>query len=215
MITPEDMLHEQASELLPWLVNESLPEDEREAVLAHTRSCVICRRELDALESLQSAITRTGAAERIPAPDMREINARIDTLIERRGRWRRWLTRCGEWLGNPWRTAFAVQAVVLVAVASALFWSPAPAPEFTTLTSPESTDGSTYLRVVVDPVFDDASARKFLSDNRLIVVEGPSSRGIYKLRPEEPSADLDAVAAELLRNPNILFAEPTTQRARQ
>lgn len=215
MITPENMLHEQASELLPWLVNESLPENEREAVLAHTQNCVICRRELDALESLQTSITRTGAAQQIPAPDMREINTRIDRLIERRGRWRRWLMRCGDWLGNPWRTAFAVQAVVLLAVASALFWSPSPTPEFTTLTSPASVADRTYLRVVVAPEFDGASARQFLSDNRLIVVEGPSSRGVYKLRPEESSADLDAIAAELLRNPNILFAEPMTQRARQ
>ena len=50
MNAPETVSHEQAVELIPWLVNESLVGKEKEAVLEHAQSCVICRRDLDDLD---------------------------------------------------------------------------------------------------------------------------------------------------------------------
>jgi hypothetical protein len=42
--------HEQARELLPWLVNDSLAANERTLVREHAKNCVICRKELAELE---------------------------------------------------------------------------------------------------------------------------------------------------------------------
>ena len=55
----ESVSHEQAVELLPWLVNNSLDEQEKEAVLEHAHACVICRRELTNLQQLQNSISNT------------------------------------------------------------------------------------------------------------------------------------------------------------
>ncbi|MDH3553051.1 MAG: hypothetical protein OER22_10600, partial [Gammaproteobacteria bacterium] len=63
----EPMSHEQASELLPWLVNDSLAEGERDLVHEHATSCVICRRELHELENLRDSISDVSAATAIPA----------------------------------------------------------------------------------------------------------------------------------------------------
>ena len=49
MNTRESVSHQQAAELLPWLVNDSLDAGEKENVLEHALACVICRRELDEL----------------------------------------------------------------------------------------------------------------------------------------------------------------------
>ena len=75
----ESMSHEQAVEFLPWLVNGSLDEQEKEAVLEHAHACVICRRELSNLEQLRDSISHASGTSPIPEPDMRNINARIDS----------------------------------------------------------------------------------------------------------------------------------------
>ena len=83
MTAHEEMTHEQAIELLPWFVNESLDAGEHEAVQAHASGCVICRREIEELEVLQRSIREAPALEEMPAADMRRINARIDAQLER------------------------------------------------------------------------------------------------------------------------------------
>ena len=60
MNTDERMTHEIAAELLPWLANDSLPADEKGRVMAHARSCVVCRKDLEELQGhlygLQAAL---------------------------------------------------------------------------------------------------------------------------------------------------------------
>ena len=65
----ERFSHEQAVELLPWLVNDSLDELEKEAVLEHAHACMICRRKLSSLQQLQDSISNTSRTLPIPEPD--------------------------------------------------------------------------------------------------------------------------------------------------
>ena len=77
----DEMTHEAAAELLPWLVNDSLPDDELHRVRAHAQSCVACRKDLARLETLRDTVT-AGATEVDPPPvDMRRINRRIDAYM--------------------------------------------------------------------------------------------------------------------------------------
>ena len=57
----EHFSHEQVVELLPWLVNDSLDELERESVLEHAHACVICRRELSSLQQIRDSISDTSS----------------------------------------------------------------------------------------------------------------------------------------------------------
>ena len=132
------MPHEQAAELLPWLVNGSLASSERDDLLEHTKNCVICRRELKGLQRLRDSIAHVSDDAPIPAPDMRRINARIDALIERENRPRLMIARLRELVGTPWRIAFAAQTLLLVALGGALLWPDPDEGEFVTLTAPES-----------------------------------------------------------------------------
>ena len=76
---------DEAIELLPWLVNDSLQPDEREVVQAHATSCVICRRELDELRALHQAIDSTAAVIETPAPDiLTQAVAAIERYLGRR-----------------------------------------------------------------------------------------------------------------------------------
>ena len=214
----ELLSHEQARELLPWLVNDSLDAGERELVDEHAKSCVICRRELAELESLQASVSQTADPIAVPAPDMRRINARIDALIEKENRAQILLSRLREFLGSPWRIAFAAQTALLIVLGTALFWPQSEQAEYITLTVPQQVlpDGQ-YIRVVFDPNVGAAELPGVLDTLNLTIVEGPSERGVATLRLAAgvSAADRDGLVADLLTNPAVLFAEPVTTGAQR
>lgn len=216
MSRSELITHEQARELLPWFANDSLDPDERELVGEHAKSCIICRRELTELERLQKSMSISAQATAIPAPDMRRINARIDTLIEKQNRSHILMTRIRDFVSSPWRAAFAAQSVLLFALAAVLFWPQMQQAEFVTLTAPQNRLDGQHIRVVFDPRADAGEFSDLLAELQLTIVDGPSERGVATLRagPVMSAADRDALVSNLLADPGILFAEPVTNRAR-
>jgi hypothetical protein len=209
--------HEQAAELLPWLVNNSLDGDEKVAVLEHARACVICRRELGEFELLRDSISQTSAALPTPAPDMRSINARIDALTKNR-RWGwNWLPPIRETFENPWRIAFAVQSVLLIVLISLLL-SPEPQNrEFTTLTRPDNLPDGFYVRLVFSPELPQSELSTLLDKYELKVVQGPSARGVYTLGFKESLSieDRDNRVKRLQEDPEVLFAQLVTRDSDQ
>ncbi len=214
--------HEQAMELLPWLVNNSLSEDERGAVLEHAKSCVACRREMLQLENLRDSIKCLSGSEAVPAPDMRNINARIDRFIERQNLARRSLLWVGGFFDRPWRTAYAVQTVLLVVLAAALLWPDIPdtsnTPDtpkagFTTLTQSRELAVGHYVRAVFSPELTAAELQALLDDLQLAIVDGPTDRGVYTLAAGNSKAveERDAALIDLSQSPGVLFAQPVNQ----
>jgi len=209
----EVLPHERAAELLPWLVNNSLDEDEKGAVLEHARACVICRRELGVLEQLRDSIAPTAAAAPIPAPDMRNINARIDALINRQDWPRRLLAQIGDSLEGSWRIAFAAQSVLLVVLVGLLLWPNPENREFTTLSQPDELPAGHYVRLVFSPDLAQSELSILLHKYGLEVVEGPSTRGVYTVRLPETSTnpERDELVANLQMDMGVLFAQPVTR----
>jgi hypothetical protein len=88
--------HEEASRLLPWLVNGTLPRAEREQVERHVRDCLSCRAELREQQALKLLVQRHPhvhfSAEQGFAELARQLEAapqgppRADELIPQRPR---------------------------------------------------------------------------------------------------------------------------------
>lgn len=209
MSVHDPMSHEQAADLLPWLVSDTLDDAEKEIVLEHASACVICRRELDYLRQLRDSIVRTSGSMPMPDPDMRNINARIDALIANRHRGRMLLSRLREVFASPWRTAFAAQTVLLIALVAVLLWPEQKDAEFTTLTQPQDLPDGNYIRVVFSPELTEIQLAGLLERYDLAIVDGPSSRGVYTLGvTETPSSGVrDQLVMDLERDPNVLFAQ--------
>lgn len=204
------MTHEEAVELLPWLVNGSLRSDESDAVSRHATACVACRREIRQLEVLKEGFDRLSAAVDVPDADMRSINARIDARMAR-GRLPGWLhARIAAALGTPWRFAFAVQTVLVLALGAAWLSPSGEDAAYTTLTAVESLPSGDYVRVVFDPALSDASLQQLVAETGMVIVAGPSRRGVYTLgwSGEVPEEHRDAVIASLRRQETVLLAEP-------
>lgn len=208
MNTDDNLTHEQAIELLPWLVNESLPAGELELVLGHARSCVICRRELDELRRLRELVdaARPGV---VPEPDMRRINSRIDKLIADEKRPALLLARVGELFTSPLRVAVALQAVMLLVLGGLLLRPDASAPEFTTLTAPVELPAGQYLRAVFDPDLPGTEIETLIAGSGLAIVGGPSPRGVYTLSYTgiTTAEERAQVLTALQEHPQVLLAE--------
>jgi hypothetical protein len=212
---PEILPHEIATELLPWLVNGSLDEGEKVAVLEHAGACVICRRELGDLERLRDSISPISVAVPTPEPDMRNINARIDALIDRRNWGRNLVAQIRETFESPWRIAFAAQSILLIVLASLLLWPEPENAEFTTLTQPHDLPVGHHVRVVFSPELDQSEISTLLDRFELKVIEGPSSRGVYTLGLAEslPVEDRDRLLRSLQDDPKVLFAHPVSRES--
>ena len=210
MIARETLPHEHAMEMLPWLINDSLLGDERVAVLDHAQSCVMCRREIKSLQELRDSVISLSSAVPIPEPDMRNINARIDKLINRQNWARRSISWIGEFFASPWRAVYVAQSVLLVVLAAALLWPATRDTEYTTLTQASDLADGHYVRVVFSPDLAHSDLKELLDELELSIVAGPSDRGVYTLVTENSIVveERDAALARLLKNRSVLFAQP-------
>ena len=209
MTKRESMSHDEAIELLPWLVNESLDAEERQAVAKHATACVICRRELGELEALHQSIQRSTDSFEPPAVDMRRINARIDAQLERENRGARLFAWMRESLQSPWRIVFVAQSLALVAIAFIWLQPQSANPPFETLTTPRDLPAGNYVRVVFDPTVDAPALSALLQEFELNIADGPTDRGVYTLQISEglQMHERDDLAVELRSDERVLFAE--------
>ena len=210
MNVPETLSHETAAELLPWLANDSLADEEKSAVLEHARSCVICRREFDHLLRIQKTIADDADRMPLPEPDMRQINTKIDQLIDRRNSGRALLSRLQEIFADPWHVAFAAQSVALLVLAAVLIWPEDQQTGFTTLTQTQSLPDGHHIRAVFSPEMGDTELAALLDQFGLQVIDGPSKRGVYTLSGAGALtlADRDAIVIALRGESEVLFAQP-------
>jgi hypothetical protein len=205
----DSMTHDQAIELLPWLVNGSLAGEEYTAVSDHAASCVVCRRELGELEVLQQSISALGAHADLPVPDMRRINARIDAQLERETRKSSLVDAWQQFSTSHWRLAFVVQTAVLVAVVAILLIPREPTPEFTTLSTPEALPAGHYLRIVFDPTLSDVAVAEIVETSGLLAIAGPSDRGVVTLQfpATVDASERESALASLQDDDRVLFAQ--------
>jgi hypothetical protein len=211
----ENFSHEQAMELLPWLVNDSLDESEKEAVLEHAHACVICRRELSSLQKIRDSVSDTSSTLPIPEPDMRRINAQIDEIIDGRKSWRGLIIRFRNLFNSRGRIAFAAQSVVLLALVMILVWPEPEDAQFETLTQTDSLPDGHYVRVVLSPDIQQSQLKDFLDQHELTIARGPSNRGVYTLGVASRTQNIDMLVSNLQGDPIVLFAQPVIIGAEQ
>jgi len=205
---PDPMTHAEASALLPWAANQSLPHAVREAVVSHSLACVSCRRELHNLTAHVDELSSRNDAISVPAPDMRRINQRIDAHIFARGRAVRVLGRMLNFFADPWRAAVALQSVIIVII-GVLYVTPEPDESiFTTLSESASLPAGDYIRAVFSPELGTQEMNSLLQKFELVAFDGPSERGVYTLiHRGEDARDMEATALRLRQDERVLFVQ--------
>ena len=72
--------HREISALLPWYVNGSIGELERQRVDAHLLLCASCRDDLAHDRRVYEAVTAETAVEYMPAASLKRLQARLDAI---------------------------------------------------------------------------------------------------------------------------------------
>lgn len=187
-------LQAHPDELLPWLVNHTLSDQEQRLVEAHVETCTRCQQEVELLRR-----TRTQVKEfPLQSPGKFGLNRLMKEIQQENERIR--LAR-----PSPWRKSLVIAASFIIILQAGLLldaWFLSP--PMTPLSGPK--EGGTILQISFVPDTTEDQIRQSLNAVNAIVIDGPGPLGIYRIRLESSSTDHAAVEQtieQLRRQPTI------------
>ncbi len=201
-----------AWDLIPWYVNGTLDDAERQAVEAHLAANPSFQAEVAeqtrlaktvaSLDSMDVEMEHSLSAirQQIQAETPRtrpSTTTALRTAVRRLVGLLKWNPKILVPLG-----AVAASIVLLVV---ALPFTTSQDPTYRTLTTPTTSSDVPQLRVKVSGDATEIELRRLFMAHELQVIDGPSATGVYTLEAA-PGGDADAIAAALLRSPQIDFA---------
>jgi hypothetical protein len=218
--------HEEVWQLLPWYVNGTLDDPERNTVAQHIPICQTCEGEIARCRTIASLLHSSDLAAWTPSP---EHFTRLMTRIDRESALttaERWRLRIYEWVEksrlafqgtpSPLRWALAVQTAVIVLLAAAIVLQTSTAPPlfYRTLSDAVSSTepGRTHIQVVFADDLTERELRALLSTVQGAIVAGPSAMAVYTVvipaSGEERPARTRAALETLRAHPKVRLAEP-------
>lgn len=195
-----------AWEAMPDALQGALTPHQQAWLDGHLASCDACRGQFEQQRRLQRALRLPPD----PGPDMeaglQQLLARIDAQEMPAAREP---LRSSGWAGRALVAAVLVQAIGL-GVLGARLWtlSPAPAPEYRTLSQDTAPLPAGSIRLVPDPAMPLADWDALLQANALRVVAGPNAVGAYTVVPFSDAGGGDALLQRLRSTRGIRLAEP-------
>jgi hypothetical protein len=210
--------HEQIAALLPWYVNGTIGDFERQRVDAHLIACAGCRGELAQERRIYQGMTAEPAVEYMPAASLKRLQARLDGVAgaasanaeapvpaARKPR-RRSLT----WQGLI-AASVAVMAVALSLLAAdrwMQFRAHAAVPDYHTVTTSIPRPQGEVIRAVFSPTITLVELQAVLDEAQLRIISGPTEAGVYSLASNS-GRPVSASLASLRRDEKVRFAEIT------
>ncbi len=205
-------VHDEVLELLPWFINESLKEKERDLVLTHLRACNLCRLERDRLQ----AIERLVVEDDLIVPDYRfsfqKVLARINDA-ERNRESTAELDVSGS--ARNWLPVAGVAASLLVALIFVAGVQPGVEPaEFKTLSTTVQTNGSLQrIELTFAHPIQAQTMRKALIETQSNIISGPDDAGTYVVEMTLPEAmDQEAFIQSIQAIEGVQFARLSNQQ---
>jgi anti-sigma factor RsiW len=201
--------HHEVFALLPWYVNSTLEEADRERVEAHLDNCTICREDLAAQQRICEAIEAQPALDYMPVASLKRLQARLDAQGESAA------PPPQEQAANrtPWRGWMAA-SIAAMAVAVALFaadrWvlEARLQPSYRTVTSSVPRPQGEVIRAVFSPTITLVELQTILDEAQLRIVSGPTEAGVYSLASNS-TLTVHASLALLRQHSTVRFAEGT------
>jgi anti-sigma factor RsiW len=224
-------IHDEAFELIPWLVNGRISRSEQEWLERHLSECEECRREVAVQHRLRRAIRcNESNIEYAPHASFQRLWSQIEASersaapvdgIDRGMDPGRSMLEAHRATLPPqrWLVAAATLLAVGLGLVMAMTWraqSPGRAADYRTATAPQTQrDREGQIRAVFAPSVTVDELTHIVSETRLSIVEGPSDAGVYTLAVQ-PGQDLAVAAAleRLRRDPRVRFAEPVVAPSR-
>jgi anti-sigma factor RsiW len=213
--------HEEVFELLPWYLNGSIAETERQKVDEHVRTCATCRLQLARERDIYRAMSAESSLEYIPASFSR-LQARLDALSAdkpaspepavRLSATHRGIPRRRGLM--PWPRLAAASLAILVlgslGLGSADRWMHIHSlpSEYRTVTSPAPRAPEEVIRAVFSPAITLVELQAILDEAQLRIISGPTEAGVYSLAANS-NRPVTVSLSQLRRHESVRFAEST------
>jgi len=207
--------HLEISAIIPWYVNASIGDGERQRVDAHLRACAACRGELQLQRQIYEAMTADPGVEYMPTSSLKRLQARLDGIEATPAGARERAVDRPDRRSLPWQWSMAASIAVIAVALSILatgvwthFRVRAPAPDYYTVTSPAPRAPHEAIRAVFAPTTTLTQLQAILDESQLRIIAGPTEAGVYSLAANSKRPVSSSLA--LLRKHDLVrFAEPT------
>jgi hypothetical protein len=205
--------HHEISSLIPWYVNDTLDDHERQRVDVHVAACAVCREDLAVHNRIFEGMEAQPALDYMPAASLKRLQVRLDDAQAQSGApqapssdpirqtpWRGWMAAS---IG-----ALALAIGVLAADRWVQFEARMKQPTYRTVTSSTPRPQGEVIRAVFSPTITLVELQQILDEAQLKIVSGPTEAGVYSLAPSSSLAVRSSL--ELLRrHSTVRFAEGT------
>jgi anti-sigma factor RsiW len=203
--------HHEVFALLPWYVNATLDEPDRQRVEAHLGNCTICREDLAAQQRICEAIEAQPALDYMPVASLKRLQARLDAQAESAvapAPPQEQATNRMPWRG--WMAASVAAMAVAVALFAADRWvlEARLQPKYHTVTSSVPRPQGEVIRAVFSPTITLVELQTILDEAQLRIVSGPTEAGVYSLASNS-TLTVHASLALLRQHSTVRFAEGT------
>jgi anti-sigma factor RsiW len=206
--------HHEVVLLLPWYVNASLEDNERQRVDAHLGICAECRDSVAAEQRIFAALNRESAIEYMPAASLKRLQARLD-VVQGHNEARALVPSAPLRAGMPWRV-LAAASIGLLAVGLSLLigdrWmqsrANSAAANYRTVTSSTPRPRDEVIRAVFSPTITLIELQAILDESQLRIISGPSEAGVYSLAANS-TRPVHASLTLLRQHSTVRFAEET------
>jgi hypothetical protein len=207
--------HEEVSALIPWYVNETIVERDRQRLDAHVDVCVSCRDDLAAQQRLCEAMESQPALDYMPVASLRRLHARLDAMqadaasssppagppVTSPMPWRGWMAAS--------IAAMAVAVALLAADRWVQFASRRGQSDYSTVTNSVPRPPGEVIRAVFSPAITLVELQTMLDEAQLRIVSGPTEAGVYSLG-SNAALPVSASLALLRQHSTVRFAEGTS-----
>jgi hypothetical protein len=211
--------HGEISALLPWYVNGTISELDRQRVDAHLPACADCSNDLARELYVYRSMTADTAVEYMPAASLKRLMTRLDGIADpaatdaaadaapKKTMRRR---HSIPWMGLM-AASIAVMAVA-VGLLTADRWMYSRAsgsqPNYYTVTAALPRPRGEVIRAVFSPTITLDELQGILDEAQLRIVSGPTEAGVYSLAAKS-SRPVSSSLALLRGHEKVRFAEST------
>jgi hypothetical protein len=178
-ISPE---HAELSALIPWYLNATLGDEDRQRLDAHLQTCEVCRDDLILERRVYAGVNSETAIEYMPAASLQRLRARLDGVQP----------AVSLLAADRWMQYRAQQS----------------APNYYTVTSASPHTRDEAIRAVFAPTITLVDLQSILDESQLRIVSGPTEAGVYSLAAKT-SRPIDESLAQLRQHSTVRFAEST------
>jgi hypothetical protein len=209
--------HQAISSLIPWYINDSIGEPERQRVDAHLLLCAQCRETLAKERFIYQGMNADTTVEYMPAASLKRLQARLDGIGAAAAADAPADPVASEAPGRgamPWQGLMAASVAVMALAISMLaadrwmqYRAHSAANYFTTTTATARAPDE-VIRAVFSPTVTLVELQAILDEAGLRIISGPTEAGVYSLAAtsREP---VNSSLALLRANAKVRFAEST------